>query len=51
MDAYRNDAEREIFEDWMLTAKTYLKPDGWHEMFREAGYTGDQFWTILEVEP
>lgn len=51
VDAYRSEAERSVFEDWMLTARTYLKPDGWREMFRAAGYRGDYYWTILEVEP
>jgi len=50
VDAYRSEAERLIFEDWMLTANTYLNPAGWREMFHKSGYTGDYFWTILEVE-
>ncbi len=50
VDAYRNDAEKELFEAWMLTAKTYLKPDEWQELFSEAGYEGDYFWTILEFD-
>lgn len=51
VDAYRNSEERKIFEDWMLTAKTYGKPEDWVEILREAQYTGDYFWTILEVDP
>ena len=51
VDAYRNSEERQIFEDWMLTAKTYGKPEDWVEILREAQYTGDYFWTILEVDP
>lgn len=51
VDAYRNEAERQIFEDWMLTARTYGKPDDWVAILDEAGYTGDYFWTILEVDP
>jgi SAM-dependent methyltransferase len=51
VDAYRTPAERELFEDWMLTAKTYGMPDDWREILREAGYTGDYFWTILEMDP
>lgn len=50
VDAYRSEAELELFMDWMLTAKTYCTPDAWQEMFREAGYMGDYFWTILEKE-
>ncbi len=51
VDAYRNHEERQIFEDWMLTAKTYGKPEDWVEILREAEYKGDYFWTILEVDP
>ena len=51
VDAYRNDSERQIFEDWMLTAKTYGKPEDWLEIIGEAGYSGNYFWTILEIDP
>ena len=51
VDAYRNSEERQLFEDWMLTARTYGKPGDWVEILREAGYTGDYHWTILEVDP
>lgn len=50
VDTYRTEAERELFLDWMLTAKTYDTPAGWMEMFRSAGYTGDYWWTVLQVE-
>ena len=51
VDAYRNPEERQIFEDWMLTAKTYGMPADWRDILHEASYTGDYFWTILEVDP
>ena len=47
VDAYRDEEELEIFKDWMLTAKTYLKPDEWLDLFDEIGYTGYYYWTIL----
>jgi SAM-dependent methyltransferase len=50
VDAYRNDAERDVFLDWMLTAETFGKPDMWRNLFRDAGYTGDYYWTILEID-
>jgi SAM-dependent methyltransferase len=50
VDAYRNDDEREVFLDWMLTAETFGKPEMWRELFRNAGYTGDYYWTILEID-
>lgn len=48
VDAYRSEAERELFEAWVLTARTYGRPETWEALFREAGYVGDHFWTILE---
>jgi hypothetical protein len=51
VDAYRNAAERKIFEDWMLTAKTYGMPSDWLEILELAGYKGDYYWTILELDP
>lgn len=50
VDAYRTEREREVFLDWMLTAKTWDTPEGWLQMFREVGYHGDHWWTILEVD-
>jgi SAM-dependent methyltransferase len=51
VDAYRSDAERDIFLGWVLTAVTFLKPEEWEALFREAGYTGDYYWTILDPDP
>jgi len=48
VDAYRDEAELELFKDWMLTAKTYLKPQEWENIFDEVGFTGYYYWTILE---
>ena len=51
VDAYRTEAERELFLGWSLTAVTFLKPEEWRALFAEAGYTGDYCWTILEADP
>ncbi len=51
VDAYRNPAEKQIFLDWVLTARTYGTPQFWVDLLREAGYTGDYYWTILETDP
>jgi SAM-dependent methyltransferase len=51
VDAYRTEAERQIFLEWVLTAVTFLRPEGWRALFTEAGYTGDYHWTILEADP
>ncbi len=48
VDSYRTEEQKEIFESWVLTAKFYDYPDGWIEVFREAGYTGDYYWTIIQ---
>lgn len=50
VDAYRSPEELGVFEDWMLTAKTYCQPREWLDLFAEAGYTGSYFWTILEID-
>lgn len=47
VDAYRDPAEKELFEAWMLTAKTYCMPEQWEALFEEAGYQGDYYYTIL----
>ena len=49
VDAYHTEAERETFLGWVLTAVTFLKPEEWREVFAEAGYKGDYYWTILEA--
>jgi SAM-dependent methyltransferase len=48
VDSYRTDEERDLFLSWVLTAKTHDYPDGWRELFAEAGYTGDYYWTIVQ---
>jgi ubiquinone/menaquinone biosynthesis C-methylase UbiE len=48
VDAYRSAAERQLFEDWMLTAKTYYTPQAWEEILSCCGYSGDYYWTVLE---
>lgn len=51
VDAYRNEAEREVFLGWVLTAVTFLRPEEWRALMDEAGYTGDYSWTVLEADP
>lgn len=47
VDSYRTPEEREIFVDWVLTARTHEYPDGWRKLFQDAGYTGDYYWTLI----
>jgi len=49
VDAYRNSEERKVFEDWMLTAKTYCKPEDWVSLLKKANYNGFYYWTIIEI--
>jgi len=48
VDSYRTPEQRERFLEWVLTARFHDYPDGWLQMFSEAGYTGDYYWTLIE---
>ena len=48
VDSYRTVEQKKLFEQWVLTAKFHDFPDGWIQLFKEAGYTGDWYWTIIE---
>ncbi len=47
VDSYRTPEQKEIFESWVLTAEFHDYPEGWIELFEEAGYTGDHDWTVI----
>jgi SAM-dependent methyltransferase len=47
VDSYRSPQERALFLEWALTPHTHDYPDGWREIFAEAGFTGDYFWTYV----
>src|SRR3954451_18342058 len=44
VDSYRTPEEEEKFLSWVLTAKTHYNPEGWRQLFDEAGYSGDYNW-------
>lgn len=48
VDSYRDEAQRQVFLDWVLTARFHDFPAGWLQLFEEAGYRGDYAWTIVE---
>ena len=50
VDAYRNKQELKVLKKWILTAKTYLKPNEWKKVFKECGYTGYYDFTILKID-
>lgn len=45
VDSYDNPKQKALFEEWVLTAKHHDYPQGWIALFKEAGYTGDYYWT------
>jgi ubiquinone/menaquinone biosynthesis C-methylase UbiE len=48
VDSYRTPEQREVFLQWVLTAKFHDYPAGWLTLFAEAGYTGYYYWTVVE---
>ena len=48
VDSWLTELQRQKFERWQLTARTYSDPGGWRRLFAEAGYTGDYYWTLTE---
>lgn len=48
VDSYLDKKNYIKFLEWMLTAKTFLTPKKWKELFKEAGYNNDYYWTILK---
>ena len=47
VDSYHTSAERDLFLEWVLTAKFHDYPEGWCKVFDAAGYRGDWDWTVL----
>lgn len=48
VDSYHTEEQKQLFLDWVLTAYFHDYPAKWLEIFAEAGYTGDHYWTIVE---
>lgn len=48
VDSYHTPEQKQLFEDWVLTAEFHGYPDDWLKVFDEAGYTGDYYWTVIE---
>ena len=47
VDAFRNIDEYERMKSFNLTAKTILHVDDWLKLFKEVGYKGDYYFTII----
>ena len=48
VDSWRNEQERINFENWQLTAVTFMDTENWKKLFAKIGYTGEFYWTITE---
>lgn len=48
VDSYLTSEQKQIFDNWVLTAKFHDYPSGWQAVFADAGYSGDWCWTIIE---
>ncbi len=47
VDSYHTPAQKALFESWVLTAEFHDYPEGWRQLFKEAGYTGYYNWTLV----
>jgi SAM-dependent methyltransferase len=48
VDSWLTEEQHQKFERWQLTAQTYFEPERWRQLFAEAGYSGDFYWTLTE---
>ena len=48
IDSWLNQEQYDNLMKWVLTAVTFFEPEGWRKLFREAGYTGEYYWTLTE---
>lgn len=47
VDSYETAEDKELFEQWVLTALFHNYPHVWIALFDEAGYQGDWDWTYV----
>jgi hypothetical protein len=48
VDSFNNEVERERLLAWAPIIKTVYSPQKWLKLFKEAGYLGDYYWTIVQ---
>lgn len=48
VDSWLTEEQHENFLRWQLTALTYFDPQTWKQLFRDANYSGDFYWTLTE---
>jgi ubiquinone/menaquinone biosynthesis C-methylase UbiE len=47
VDAYHNEEQKALFENWCLTAETHGTPEFWLSIFDKAEYKGFYGWNVL----
>ncbi|MFH1358702.1 MAG: class I SAM-dependent methyltransferase [archaeon] len=47
VDSYVTAEDKERMDNWILTAETVKSVEEWKDFFKEAGYDGDYYWTIV----
>ena len=47
VDSYKTKKQKQIFQEWVLTAKYHDYTSNWIKLFKKCGYTGDWYWTII----
>lgn len=47
VDAYTSEDELELFQEWVLTAETFMRPEEWIQFLHSVKFDGDYFWTII----
>ena len=49
VDSYTDEEQKKNIMGWNLTAKTILSTEDWLSLFRDVGYRGDYFWTLIDA--
>lgn len=50
VDAFTDEVEKERLYAWAPIVKSFLSVEEWLEMFKQAGYEGDYFWTFVRPQ-
>ena len=50
VDAWRDNDDFLLLENWLLTANLYMKPEEWLTFFSECKFEGAYYWTILNQD-
>ena len=50
VDAFTDEVEKERLYAWAPIVKSFLSVEEWLEMFTQAGYKGDYYWTFVRPQ-